>query len=51
MIITVIAVRMVQVAIDEVIDVIAVRHFFMPAAGAVDMVLRMTAAGDRKSVV
>ena len=36
-IVAVIAVRVVQVAVDEVVDMIAVGHRLMPAAGAVDM--------------
>ena len=44
MIIAMVAVRMVQVAVDEVIDVIAVRDRLMAAAGAVYVVLRMPAA-------
>jgi hypothetical protein len=41
-IITMASVHMVQVAIDQIIDMIAVRHRFMAAAGAVHM-----AAGQR----
>lgn len=40
-----IAVRMVQMAADQVIDVIAVRNRFVPAPGAVHMARVMTAAG------
>jgi hypothetical protein len=36
-IVAVIAVLMVQPPVDEIVDVVAVRHRFMPAAGAVDM--------------
>ena len=34
MVVAVVAVRVVQVAIDEVIDVVAMRHRFVAAAGA-----------------
>ena len=36
---------MVQMTVHQVIDVVAVRHRFMPAAGAVDMAGRVAAAG------
>lgn len=39
-----VAVRMVQVAIDQVIRVVAVRHLRMAAIGAVDVARRMSAA-------
>jgi hypothetical protein len=39
-----VAVRMVQVARDQIIDVIAVRNCFMPAASAVDVCVGMPAA-------
>ena len=39
-----IAVRVMQMPADQVIDVIAVRHRFMAAAGAVYVILRMPAA-------
>jgi len=45
MVIAMIAVWMVQVAIDEIVDVIAVRHGFVPAAGAVHMVGSVCTAG------
>ena len=35
MVVAVVAVRVVQVAIDEVVDVVAMRHRFVAAAGAV----------------
>jgi len=38
-IITVVTVRVVQVSINEVIDVVAMRDRFMPAIGAVDMAI------------
>lgn len=41
MIITVVTMRVVQVAVDQIIDVIAVRHRLMAAAGAMHMVGRM----------
>jgi hypothetical protein len=37
--------RVVQVARDEVIDVVAVRHRFVPAAGAVNVSRLVPAAG------
>ena len=45
MIIAVVAVRVVQMAAHEVVDVIAVRHRFMAAARAVDVILGVGAAG------
>jgi hypothetical protein len=39
-----IAMRMMQVAIDEVIDVVAMRHRLVTAAGAVDMASLMPGA-------
>lgn len=44
MIVTVIAVRMVQVAVDEVVDVVAVRDRLVTAVGTVDVVGRVCAA-------
>jgi hypothetical protein len=43
-IVAVIAVRVVKVAVHQVIDVVAVRHRFMAAAGAVPMSLVVLAA-------
>ncbi len=43
-VVAVIAVRVVQVAIDEIVDVIAVRHGFVSAARAMDVVGSMTGA-------
>jgi hypothetical protein len=40
-VITVLAVRMVQVTVHQIIDVIAVRHRLMSAVWSVNMVLRM----------
>ena len=40
-----VAVRVVQVAIDKVIDVVAMRHRFVAAAGAVDVSGFVAAAG------
>ena len=37
MVVAVVAVRVVQVAIDEVVNVVAMRHRFMTAAGAVNV--------------
>lgn len=39
-----IAVRVVQVAVDEIIDVVAMRHGFVAAAGAMDMTRLMPRA-------
>ena len=44
MVITVITVRVMQMSIDQVIDVIAVRDRFVSAARAVDMIGVMAAA-------
>ena len=44
MVIAVIPVRMVQVAIDEIVDVVPVRNWFVPAAGAVNVVGIVSAA-------
>src|SRR5689334_23274742 len=45
MVVAVVAVRMVQVALDEVIHMIAMRNRFVAAAGAVDVALGVAAAG------
>ena len=45
MIITVIAVRMVQVTVHEVVDVISVRHGLMTTTGAVNVIRIVAAAG------
>jgi hypothetical protein len=39
-----IAVRMMQVAVDQVVDMVAVRHRFVPASWSVDMPRLMPAA-------
>ena len=44
MIVTVIAVRMVKVAIHEVIDVVSMRHGLMTTSGSMDMVGIVTSA-------
>jgi len=44
MVIAVIAMRMMQVAIDQVVHVVAVRYCLMPAARAMDMSRGMAAA-------
>lgn len=44
MIVAVVAMRVVQAAIDEVIDMVAMRHGFMPAAGAVNVARFVSAA-------
>jgi hypothetical protein len=43
-VIAVIAVRMMQMAVDQIVDVIAVRHRFVTAAGAMLVVRRVCAA-------
>mgnify|MGYP007073317049 CR=1 FL=1 len=43
-VVAVVAVGVMQVAVDEVIDVIAVRDRFVAAIGAVDMPVFVTAA-------
>ena len=43
MIITVVAVRMMQSTLNDVVDMIAVRHRLMPAARAMDVVSLLTA--------
>ena len=43
-VIAVVAMRMVQVAVDQVIDVVAVRHRFVAAFRPVSVVLGMAAA-------
>ncbi|HFL2185215.1 TPA: hypothetical protein ACG3DQ_000172 [Pseudomonas putida] len=43
MVLAVIAVGVVQVAIDQVIDMVAMPHRFMPATRAADMVGSMAA--------
>ena len=44
MVVAVVAVGMVEVAVDEVVDVVAVGHGLVPASGAVDMTVLMTGA-------
>lgn len=41
-IVAVVAMWMVQVAVDEIVDMVTVRHGFVAAAGAVDVSLLMT---------
>jgi hypothetical protein len=43
-VVAMIAVRMMQVAVDQVVDMIAMRHRFVPASRLVDMSRFMTAA-------
>ena len=45
MVIAVIAMRVMEVAIDHIIDVIAMRHSFMSTAGAVNMLDLMSFTG------
>jgi hypothetical protein len=49
-VVTVIAVRMVQVAVDEIVDVIPMRHRFMAAPRSVN-VARLVAAAARRALV
>ncbi|APA90320.2 hypothetical protein BJG93_32410 (plasmid) [Paraburkholderia sprentiae WSM5005] len=49
-VVAVIAVRMVQVAVDEIVDVIAMRHRFMAAPRSVN-VARVMAAAARRALV
>ncbi len=49
-VVAVIAVRMVQVAVDEIVDVIPMRHRFMAAPRAVN-VARVVAAAARRALV
>lgn len=51
MVIAVVAMRMVQVAVDQIVDVIAVRDWFVPAARPVDMVLGVAIAGMGGSAI
>lgn len=44
MVIAVVAMRVVQVTVDEIVDVIAVRHRRMPASGAMHVVLAVCLA-------
>src|SRR5439155_1284652 len=44
-VVAVVAVRVVEVAVDEVVGVVAVRHGLVAAAGAVDVAGRVPAAG------
>lgn len=44
MVVTVAVVRMMQMTVNQVTGVVAVRNGFMPAAGAVDVVGRVTTA-------
>lgn len=47
MVVAVVAVRMVQVAVDEIVDMIAMRHRFMAAPGSVHMARLVAAAVSR----
>jgi hypothetical protein len=49
-VVAVIAVRMVQVAVDEIVDVIPVRHRFMAAPWSVNVARLVTAAARRALV-
>src|ERR1700756_1301424 len=50
MVVAVIAVRMVQVAIDEIVDVIPMRHRFMAAPRSVNVARGVAAAARRELV-
>ncbi|AOJ35023.1 hypothetical protein WJ16_26085 [Burkholderia metallica] len=50
MVVAMIAVRVMEMAVDQVVDVIAVRYLLVPAAGAVDMA-RLMAAATRRALV
>jgi hypothetical protein len=50
MVVAVIAVRMVQVAVDEIVDVVPMRHCVVTARRAVD-VARLVAAAARRTLV
>ena len=45
MVVAVVTVRMVQMAIDEVIDVVAMRHRFVAAAGAMHVAVAVMVGG------
>jgi hypothetical protein len=49
-VIAVVAVRMVEVAVDEIVDVIAMWHRFMTAPGSVN-VIRLVAAAVRRTLI
>lgn len=48
MIVAVVAVRVMQMAVDEVIDMVAMRHRLMPATGAMNVIAGMGPAGVRR---
>ena len=48
-IVTVTIVRMVQVAVDQVVDVVAVGHCFVATAWAMDMIGRVRSTGMIRS--
>lgn len=50
-VVAVVAVWVMQVPVDHVVDVITVGHRFMPAAGAMPMGLFVTATGMRRGAV
>jgi hypothetical protein len=50
-VVAVLAVRVVEVAVHEVVDVIAMRDRRVPTAGAVHMVLRVAGAGMARRAV
>nr|WP_162657703.1 hypothetical protein [Tuwongella immobilis] len=47
MVVAMVAVRVVQVTIDEVIDMVAMRHRRVTAIGAVNVIFSMAGAGMR----
>jgi hypothetical protein len=50
MVVAMISVRMVKASVDEVVDMIAVRHGFVSASGTMDM-RRVVAAGVWRTLV
>jgi hypothetical protein len=50
-VVAVVAVRVVQVAVDQVVGVVAVRHRFVAAAGTVAVALVVTAAGVLRGAI
>jgi hypothetical protein len=44
MIVAMTAMRMVQMAVDEIVNVVTVRHAFVPAAGTVDVAALVSSA-------
>ena len=51
MIIAMAIVRVMKMAIDQIVDMLAVRHSFMPATGTMCMLLRMPRASMFRSAI